>query len=64
MKKIEYFYHIDKFYFSIDIYNLINYSNNKFQSPEYNFIFNLVQLETIKLDYMYNNFIQFIISGK
>ena len=59
MKKIEYFYHIDKFYFSIDIYNLINYSNNKFQSPEYNFIFNLVQLETIKLDYIYNNFAQY-----
>lgn len=59
MKKIEYFYHIDKYYYSIDIYNLINYSNYKHENPEYNFIFNLVELETLKIDYIYNNFPQY-----
>ena len=48
-QKVEYFYHIDR-YFSPDIYNLINYSNNKYDNPKINFILNLVDLEQKKLN--------------
>ena len=54
MKKLEFFYNIDK-YSSIDIYNLINYSTNKQDNPDNNFILNLVELEQMKIEYIYND---------
>ena len=54
-QKVEYFYHIDK-YFSPDIYNLINYSSNKYENPNINFILNLVDLEQKKIEYIYGDF--------
>ena len=54
MKKLDFFYNIDK-YSSIDIYNLINYSTNKQDNPDNNFILNLVELEEMKIEYIYND---------
>ena len=55
MKKIEYFYQIDK-YNSNCINDLIYYSSNKYGNRESNFILNLVEHETEKINYIYNNF--------
>ena len=54
MKKIEHFYNIDR-HSSLDIYNLINYSSNKLDSSENNFILNLVDLEQKKIENIYND---------
>ena len=54
MKKIEYFYTIDK-HSPSDIYNLINYSSNKLDSQENNFVLNLVDLEQKKIENIYND---------
>ena len=55
MKKIEYFYQIDK-YNSNSINDLIYYSSNKYGNKESNFILNLVEHETEKINFIYNNF--------
>ena len=55
MKKIEYFYQIDK-YNSNCINDLIYYSSNKYGNNESNFLLNLVEHETEKINYIYNNF--------
>ena len=53
-EKIEYFFNINR-HSSIDIYNLINYSTNKQDSLDNNFIFNLVELEQMKIENIYND---------
>ena len=55
MKKIEYFYQIDK-YNSNCINDLIYYSSNRYGNNESNFLLNLVEHETEKINYIYNNF--------
>ena len=55
MKKIEYFYQIDKYNLN-SINDLIYYSPNKYGNKESNFILNLVEHETEKINYIYNNF--------
>ena len=55
MKKIEYFYQIDK-YNSNCINDLIYYSSNKYGNNEDNFLLNLVEHEIEKINYIYNNF--------
>ena len=53
-EKIEYFFNVDR-HSSIDIYNLIKYSTNKQDSLDNNFIFNLVELEQMKIENIYND---------
>ena len=55
MKKIEYFYQIDK-YNSNCINDLIYYSSNKYGNNQDNFLLNLVEHEIEKINYIYNNF--------
>ena len=56
MNKMEYFYDIDRHYSG---YKMIVYSNNKNENPEFNFLLDLVELETNKIEYIGNNFIQY-----